>query len=100
MKQMIIIDDNGLSYATYKDLEDDMRSSKKFDITLLNHDKKKLKRKDVQQYWIKDYSTGEIISTDDNGYFEKYEPYEQDARHLFRRLFQHCKGRIEPHVYK
>lgn len=98
MEQLIIFSNDGSTYSTYKDDGSELTSNIKFNITLLDHTQITLERKNVWQYWLKDYYSQSIVSIDNNGLVRMYNDEDLDAQDLFNKLFKKCKGKIEPQI--
>ena len=98
MEQLIILTKDGTTYSTSQDDGSELTSNIRFNITLLDHTQITLKRKDVWQYWLKDYNSQSIVSIDNNGLVRMYSEEDTDAQNLFNKLFKKCKGKIEPQI--
>ena len=98
MEQLIILTKDGTTYSTSQDDGSELTSNLRFNITLLDHTQITLKRKDIWQYWLKDYNSQSIVSIDNNGLVRMYSEEDTDAQNLFNKLFRKCKGKIEPQI--
>lgn len=98
MEQLIILTKDGTTYSTAQDDGSELTSNIRFNITLLDHSQITLKRKNVWQYWLKDYYSQSIVSIDNNGLVRMYNDEDLDAQDLFNKLFKKCKGKIEPQI--
>lgn len=99
MEQLIILTKDGsTTYSTAQNDGSELTSNIRFNITLLDHSQITLKRKNVWQYWLKDYYSQSIVSIDNNGLVRMYNDEDLDAQDLFNKLFKKCKGKIEPQI--